>query len=125
MRILFATAKRVVQFVLLLVFLVLLGDWAIILVYTVGKLIAGGIPSVQLWYLHIMLRHDEMFRDSFPGWGTVGLRFGELAVVTVVLGLANYRTLRNLWRLVRQWADFSGRPNKQDLETARGPDSQR
>jgi hypothetical protein len=78
----------VIQLVSLLLFCVLLWFWFIVTVKTMSNLAEGGLTEAQRWYFRIMLRPDEMFPNSMPGWDTVALRFGGLAIVTVMLWLA-------------------------------------
>jgi hypothetical protein len=87
-------AARVFQFVLVLVFGVLVCFWGIVAIYSVGKFFSGGLPAVQQWYLHIAVRPGEFLARPLPRWDLVWLRFGVMAALTVALWVATRRVFR-------------------------------
>jgi hypothetical protein len=95
------TASVVIQFVSLLLFFVLLWFWFIVAVRTTTNLAEGGLAEAQRWFFRIMLKPDEIL-PPIPGYGNVvALRFGELAAVTVVVGLASRRMISRIVKYLR------------------------
>lgn len=102
MNILLRLALHVIQVLSLLILGILLCFWSIVVLYSVGNLASGGPAAVRQWYLHIALRPNEATRETFPGWAAVALRFVEVAAVTVVLWLANRKTIRKILVYLRR-----------------------
>jgi hypothetical protein len=92
----FRVAIDAFRWLLLIIFGVLTGFWSIVLVSTVGEFIRGGSSAVQQWYLKVMLGPEEILAQRGPRWGIVELRIGAIAVLTILLWLANRRAIRRL-----------------------------
>jgi hypothetical protein len=89
--------------ILLGMFMLMAGFWLIVAIYVIYGFFRGGAHEVSLWLLHVGLRPWESLRglNRRTQWDLVALRFGAVAVVTVLLWLANRRTIRHAiarWR---------------------------
>jgi hypothetical protein len=81
-------ALVVVQTLLRIILGILVSFWLIVLGYSVARFISGGLPAVQQLLLQDALSFSELFAKS-PRWDLVAMRFGVLALLTVVFWLAD------------------------------------
>ena len=85
----------------LTVLTVLLCFWIIKLVYCGHGYVTNGMIGFQNAIIHGGLVPHDPAQWGHPRWDIIALQYSGIAVVTGLLVLANWRTLKNFWSALR------------------------
>ena len=78
--------------------------WVVVVYFTSRGFITGGSAGVQGWFLHIGARRSaDSVVPVTPSWEAMVLRLGGMAVITLLLWLANRRVLNQVGHELRDW----------------------
>jgi hypothetical protein len=101
--------RPLIRLCLAAMLVLLSGFWVTVIFYCARSFAIDGMAGVETWLFHVgRLASSETAIPKTPGWDNLGLRFGAIALLTVLLWLANRSLIRQFvsdvqayWRSIR------------------------